>query len=402
MFPASELERIKNAIEALGKDQEDKQKSSGQGAPLFAGEAMQKGGKGRRSDKGPRRKGHPERKENTDNTKQKKEKCGRCGKSCPAVQGQPKEKCYAFNKECLKCGKKGHFEIVCRTNKAAAFSKKNETAGDSKDEAPPAALSLALVSRSEPNFLVADTGCNQTLLPMTMEKYVQYSNKKGGSVVIELAAAGQDLTAGPQQTVLLPVYDVNGKMRWMKEEGVFSQAARYPLLACAKRPTSLLMPNHPPVLQTEDEKGNKFWVPVEQHKGFPSVMLADRLPVRGCALGKKALTVNAKRIWTLEEVKKGGISKDEKQELLVALHRRLAHATGRRLYLTLEEKGWGGIYTARECADVECDACRVVNRRGAKVPRVQDTLRQDLVVGLRGRAGLPGPHRQDAKRNRWA
>lgn len=115
----SELECTRNAVEALGRDQEDKRKNSNQssGTPPFVG-STQRG-------KEPRRKGHPERKGKSESSgKQKGQPCERCGKHCPATRGEPKEKCYAFGQECNKCGKKGHYGSVCRSgSKSAAFSK---------------------------------------------------------------------------------------------------------------------------------------------------------------------------------------------------------------------------------------------------------------------------------------
>ena len=87
--------------------------------------------------------------------------------------------------------------------------------------------------------------------------------------------------------------------------------------------------------------------------------------------------------WSLDDVKerRDAMTDEEKRELLSCLHRRLAHSTGRRLYLTLREKGWGGIFTEKQCADVDCDVCRLMNRRSVKVPKVSDVLRKNVASG---------------------
>ena len=148
----SELELIRSAIEALGKDQEDKRKGSNQSTPIFAG-TTQRGVRSDRSEKVPRRKGHPER-SGVEAGKLKQGNCGRCGKNCPAARGEPKEKGYAFDKECRKCGKKNHFESVCKSGKTAAFSKGAEDKQHDEDTRRIAAL--ALTAQAKPNFLVVD------------------------------------------------------------------------------------------------------------------------------------------------------------------------------------------------------------------------------------------------------
>lgn len=109
----SRIEKIMEVIEALGKDQEDIRKGGSSG-PRFAGGSWRKGN----DKKGPRRKGHPERREEKSQGSKKPKQCGRCGKECPFARGEPKEKCFAFEKECRKCSKIGHFESVCKTKVA--------------------------------------------------------------------------------------------------------------------------------------------------------------------------------------------------------------------------------------------------------------------------------------------
>ena len=123
----SELDMCIRAIEDLGKDQEGVKSESG-GAPEFAGGAFAS----RKGD--PRRKGFVSSNSNSDEQdagKSSKSKCTKCGKKCPASKGGPKEKCYAFEKECRKCGELGHFEVVCRIKSA---SKANAAASDEQQQ----------------------------------------------------------------------------------------------------------------------------------------------------------------------------------------------------------------------------------------------------------------------------
>ena len=98
---------------------------------IFAGGATAQGNtyKNKRGGRnvGPRRSGHPPRteKQESDVGKQEHKKCKYCGKSCPALRGEGKERCFAYGKECTNCGKKGHFKAVCRAKTMMAGTAQN-------------------------------------------------------------------------------------------------------------------------------------------------------------------------------------------------------------------------------------------------------------------------------------
>ena len=230
-------------------------------------------------------------------------------------------------------------------------------------------FSSRVKNQAEQLSVIVDTGCNRTILPSEFEKYAEgnnSSNSKGTSV--ELAGKGQVLHAGPLRDVYLPVWDVDGNIRIMKEKCAFSAEARLPLLASMDRPTSLKMPGQPEVVQCVDKYGETFWAPVvREQQGMPVLILvadSESNSVGACAQEQNGERLRALK-WTLAETieKKDSMSPVERSELLVALHWRLAHATGRRLYLTLIEKGWGGIFTEKDCGSVECETCRLLNRK---------------------------------------
>ena len=111
---AKAYEVFMNALQALAIDQEQKVQvdASTQGTGPFAGGIFDRRGDGKKAHHKPKRTGYRA----CDTTQEKP--CQRCGRRCGAVRGDDKEKCPAIDKECRKCGKKGHFESVCRSMKA--------------------------------------------------------------------------------------------------------------------------------------------------------------------------------------------------------------------------------------------------------------------------------------------
>lgn len=125
----SDLEKCIKALEELAKDQDDTRPKAantpnGHGSPPFAGIGT-KGKAGRH------RSGYM-----SGTSAPPQTNCTRCGKACPATKGQVKEKCFAHDKECRKCGKKGHFESMCRSKQKAKTALAAATVEPKKEEAP--------------------------------------------------------------------------------------------------------------------------------------------------------------------------------------------------------------------------------------------------------------------------
>ena len=69
---------------------------------------------------------------------------------------------------------------------------------------------------SRPLSILVDTGCDRTLLPRVFNKYI-VSGDSSSSTTVELAGKGQVLRASSVKEVLMPVLDINGAVRMMKE-----------------------------------------------------------------------------------------------------------------------------------------------------------------------------------------
>jgi hypothetical protein len=123
-------------------------------------------------------------------------------------------------------------------------------------------------------------------------------------------------------------------------------------------------------VQVQDVNGDSFWIPIIQANELPLIIV--NLPT------EKALCTN------YVGPKKIDLSKattQEKTDFLLQFHMRHAHSTGNKLYLTLKEKGLGGLFTVKECQATSCDACRILNRKSTKIPPVMDTKRDNFAAG---------------------
>ena len=175
------------------------------------------------------------------------------------------------------------------------------------------------------------------------------------------------LYASPIQEVQLPVRDVDGNVRQMKEKCAFSKDIRYPLFASMQRPVVLLGAGKTEQFEVEAADGTKFWAAVDRRNGAPILKVEERV--------RDMVALNVKSGWrswaTVQEALANAdkLSRTDKAELLETLHIRFAHAAGRRLYLTLKEKGVGGVFTEQDCKHVSCEACRLMNRRQARIPK---------------------------------
>ena len=220
----------------------------------------------------------------------------------------------------------------------------------------------ALLSIHPPSSLVVDSGCNSSLLTTEFARYA-VGEAVGKDNVILLGGKDKTLNVGPTRELHIPVRDEHGRVRLFKEKASITADVRYPLLACMDRQVRLGDQNEK--VQLEDVDGHKFWSPVTRRDGFAVIDVVEG-PQRA--------------LITLDAAKKLTGAND-KAEMLSLLHTRLAHATGRRLYLTLKEKGWGGVFTEAECKEVSCNACRLLNRKRVRVPRVNDVERTELKPG---------------------
>ena len=232
-----------------------------------------------------------------------------------------------------------------------------------------------------------DTGCTKTLLPPSFNQYA-VGEPIGGKHRIQLGGKKQELVAESQRVVHLPVRDINGQIKIMVENCAISSQARYPLLGWSKRPIIRGFKEYRgDAIRVKGVYGEEFLVPIEEGSDMPVLSVeeqhvAERLSVRGEVAGVAssqifelggATDLNPQEVKLMDEAARARV--------LRLLHSRLAHATGRRLYLTLQEKGWSGIFTEAACSKVQCPTCEILNRRKVRIPSVADLKRETLKAG---------------------
>jgi hypothetical protein len=117
----NEFDVFMRALEALARDQEEqKGKVDGGKQDLpFGGGAFdgQREKDGRRPGRKPKRSGYRGGDRGDGKDAKDSKSCPNCGRRCDAMKGKGKDKCPAVDKECHKCGQKGHFGFVCRGGK---------------------------------------------------------------------------------------------------------------------------------------------------------------------------------------------------------------------------------------------------------------------------------------------
>ena len=111
-------------------------------------------------------------------------------------------------------------------------------------------------------------------------------------------------------------------------------------------------------------------------RGKPIIKVLPHMPVRVRNMGGN----NAEVKIELEGEKKEE-SKEGRLKRLQALHRNFAHAKGKRMYATLKEYNLLDDYTLKECNDIDCATCSLLNMRKSKIPRTADATKGKLEVG---------------------
>jgi hypothetical protein len=259
------------------------------------------------------------------------------------------------------------------------------------------------IVRSRDGEMLVDSGCNLSFFPPDpFQKYVVSVGKR--PVRIQLGGKDSEIVAKGKCVVHLPLKAEDGTIRIAKEECVLSDKCRCPLFGAMCRDLHISKSgsssvevdglqgrfravierkaDNTPVLKVQNPGVTTYGVQKRQC----AVAVADstgggteggssqRAALLQCATNKDLERLQSHR----EEAK--GWPVERRQAVLLALHRRFAHATCRKLYLTLVEHGLGGVYTEKECRAVGCDVCALVNARKVKVPRVSDVLRSTFAV----------------------
>ena len=178
------------------------------------------------------------------------------------------------------------------------------------------------------------------------------------------------LNVGPEITVEIPVKDIKGRIQHCVEKAHISTSTRFPLLASAQKPLVKGIPESAKAVKVEDKTGKKFWVPIHEKNGLPVIKIEN-----------KNVSGTLKALILEKEIDKKPKTRKQKQEMLKLLHLRFAHSTGRKLFLTLKEKGWGDVFTEKMCHNIQCDVCRALNRKKESIPQVADVKRQSLSAG---------------------
>ena len=111
-------------------------------------------------------------------------------------------------------------------------------------------------------------------------------------------------------------------------------------------------------------------------RGKPILKVLSHLPPLGRNVGGNNAEVKIE-----PEGENQGASQESRVKQIQDLHRKFAHAKGKRLYATLKEYNLLDDYTLKECNDVDCATCSLLNMRKSKIPRTADASKGKLEVG---------------------
>ena len=210
-----------------------------------------------------------------------------------------------------------------------------------------------------PETLVIDTGCTRTLLTPAFKKFA-VGNVLGGRQRVLLGGKKHELVADSQRFVHIPVKDTEGRVQIMKEHSAFSPDVRCPLLACSKKGIIKGVDGQPEAVRVDGADGKQHWIPIRYEGDLP-VIITNYEKVNAARIDG-AISQQARcKSTSPQEIAVGGgmrlspaivnaMDANMCAEVLKLFHLRLAHATGRRLYLTLKEKGWEGVFKEKECS----------------------------------------------------
>ena len=220
-----------------------------------------------------------------------------------------------------------------------------------------------------------------TTVPET-EAYRKYVTKGplGPKVTIHLAGKKQVLSASEPYLVVLPVLGTDGTTVYIEEICSFSDC-RLPLYGAMHRDTALRNNSGGKEEVEVTIVGGKLgWAHVNRtDTGKPVIKILTHLPPYGHVL--RGYNAEARETEKEGKLKARGDEHLKEERDLLEHHRRFAHAKGQRLYATLKEYGLLGSCTLKQCLDVECITCNLLNMRKCKIPRAADTAKEHLVVG---------------------
>ena len=238
----------------------------------------------------------------------------------------------------------------------------------------------------EKGGILVDSGCTFNFFTSEYSVF-KVSENTGKNVTVELGGKNSYVVGNAMCTVEIPVICHDNRIRILREECSISSQCRYPLLGSmtlnGKRRGLVLGENIDEKIQVQGTDSN-FWAKVlRTDTGAPFLDIAPE--------GKRKIEMYLKE-------KKHNNSKQSKQVVSVAClkkesplesnqiqlqnwHRKYGHAKGRRLLLTLKEAGVIGNFTEKDCLNIDCPTCDLINRKSSAIPRVFDVSRQNMKTG---------------------